>query len=37
MSSITVQPLPVPEGSGVNFGAAVSNVDIENLTGKMIL
>ncbi|KAI0153359.1 alpha-ketoglutarate dependent xanthine dioxygenase [Pestalotiopsis sp. NC0098] len=32
MSSITVQPLPVPEGSGVNFGAAVSNVDIENLT-----
>lgn len=34
MSAITVQPLPCPEGSGVQFGAVVSGVDIENLTGK---
>ncbi|ETS84597.1 dioxygenase [Pestalotiopsis fici W106-1] len=32
MSSITVEPLAVPETSGVKFGATVSNVDIENLT-----
>lgn len=24
-----------PEGSGVGFGAIVSNVDVENLTGKI--
>lgn len=34
MSAITVQPLAVPEGSSIKFGAAVSNVDIEKLTGK---
>ncbi|KAK4147635.1 uncharacterized protein C8A04DRAFT_8884 [Dichotomopilus funicola] len=28
----TVTPFPVAEGSGVNFGAVVSNVDIEQLT-----
>ncbi|KAJ4390653.1 Alpha-ketoglutarate-dependent xanthine dioxygenase xan-1 [Gnomoniopsis smithogilvyi] len=32
MSSISVQPLSVPEGSGIKFGAVVSNVDLENLT-----
>jgi len=30
---ITVEPITVPEGSGINFGAQISNVDIENLTG----
>lgn len=35
MSSITVQPLSVPAGSGIKFGAVVSNVDLENLTGKV--
>jgi hypothetical protein len=34
MSSITVTPLAVPETSDVRFGATVSNVDIEHLTGK---
>ncbi len=29
-----VTPLPVPDGSAINFGASVSNLDIENLTGK---
>lgn len=33
-SSITVEPLAVPEGSGIDFGASVANVDIEKLTGK---
>ncbi|KAH7140914.1 hypothetical protein EDB81DRAFT_799162 [Dactylonectria macrodidyma] len=31
-SKVTVQPLPSSEGSKVNFGAVVSNIDIENLT-----
>lgn len=35
MSSITVQPMSLPEGSGVNFGAVINGVDIENLTGKI--
>lgn len=35
MSGITVEPLRFPETSGVNFGASVRNVDIENLTGKI--
>lgn len=30
----TVTPLPVAEDSGIDFGAVVSNVDIEQLTGK---
>ena len=34
MSPLTVQPLSLPEGSQVNFGAVVSGADIENLTGK---
>ncbi len=34
MSPITIQPLTPPEGSQINFGAVVSNVDIENLSGK---
>ncbi|KAB5572105.1 hypothetical protein GE09DRAFT_657624 [Coniochaeta sp. 2T2.1] len=32
ISRITVEPLKVPTDSQVNFGATVSNVDIENLT-----
>lgn len=35
MSAAVVTPLDVPEGSKVNFGATVSGVDIENLTGKI--
>ena len=31
---ITVEPIAVPEGSSITFGAVVSNVDIENLTGR---
>ncbi|KAH6976299.1 hypothetical protein BKA56DRAFT_589395 [Ilyonectria sp. MPI-CAGE-AT-0026] len=31
-SAVTVQPIPSPEGSNIDFGAVVSNVDIENLT-----
>jgi hypothetical protein len=30
---ITVKPIAVPEGSGVNFGAEISGVDIEHLNG----
>jgi hypothetical protein len=29
-----VQPIAVPEGSAIDFGATVSGVDIENLNGK---
>lgn len=35
MSNITVQPLPSSEGSSVDFGAIVSNVNIENISGKI--
>lgn len=31
---ISVEPVAVPEGSGVNFGAIISDIDIENLSGK---
>jgi hypothetical protein len=31
---ISVEPVAVPEGSGVNFGAVISDIDIENLSGK---
>ena len=37
MSSIKVQPISAPEGSQINFGAVVSGVDIEQLTGKAAL
>jgi hypothetical protein len=30
----SVQPLPVPEESKVNFGAVITDIDVENLTGK---
>jgi hypothetical protein len=33
---ISVKPIEVAEGSGVNFGAEISNVDIENLTGMQL-
>ncbi|KAK0722156.1 TfdA family taurine catabolism dioxygenase TauD [Lasiosphaeria miniovina] len=32
MSAAVVQPLALPEGSQINFGASVSSVDVENLT-----
>lgn len=35
-SNITIKPLVVPKDSGINFGATVSNVDIEKLTGKTL-
>ncbi|KAH6892419.1 hypothetical protein B0T10DRAFT_483750 [Thelonectria olida] len=31
-SQTTVQPIPSPEGSNIDFGAVVSNVDIEHIT-----
>jgi hypothetical protein len=34
-SQVTVQPIPSPEGSNIDFGAVVSNVDIEHITGKI--
>jgi len=34
MTSAIVTPLKCPEGSKIDFGATVSGVDIENLTGK---
>jgi len=33
-SQIEISPIPVPSGSAINFGATVTNVDVENLTGK---
>jgi hypothetical protein len=30
----TVERLQAPEGSGINFGAVISGIDIENMTGK---
>jgi hypothetical protein len=33
VSQITVEPLAVPQGSNINFGAKVTGVDIENLSG----
>ncbi|KAH0425563.1 TfdA family Taurine catabolism dioxygenase TauD [Colletotrichum camelliae] len=34
-SQATITPLTTAEGSAVDFGAVVSNVDIENLTGRI--
>lgn len=34
-SPITVQPFAPVEGSQVDFGAFVSNADVEKLTGKI--
>ncbi|KAF7563653.1 hypothetical protein G7046_g433 [Stylonectria norvegica] len=34
-SNATVKPLVSPTGSDIDFGAIVSNVDIESLTGKI--
>jgi len=34
---VSVEPIAVPEGSGVNFGASISGIDIENLTGMQII
>lgn len=33
-SKIVVEPLPTPANSAINFGATVSNVDVEKLSGK---
>jgi hypothetical protein len=32
--TITIEPLVTPKGSSFKFGATVSGVDVENLTGK---
>jgi hypothetical protein len=34
-SQVKVEPLVPTEGSQINFGATVTNVDVENLTGKI--
>ena len=34
-SGAVIKPIAHPAGSGIDFGAVVSNVDIENLTGKI--
>ena len=35
-SEVRVEPFAPTKGSKVNFGAAVTNVDLENLTGKVL-
>ena len=30
----SVERIPISEGSGINFGAIISGIDIEHLTGK---
>lgn len=32
-SSLDIKPLLVPKESGVNFGAEVYDIDVENLSG----
>jgi hypothetical protein len=34
---VSVERIAVPEGSGVNFGASISGLDIENLSGMLNL
>jgi len=34
VTPVTVSPIAVPEGSGINFGATISGVDIETISGK---
>jgi hypothetical protein len=36
INPVSVERIAVPEGSGVNFGASISGLDIENLTGMCI-
>ena len=33
MPGITVEKLAPPAGSDIDFGAVISNVDLENITG----
>lgn len=33
MPAPTVEPLTLPAGSDIDFGAVVTNADLENLTG----
>lgn len=35
VKEVSVEPIAVPEGSAVNFGASISGLDIENLTGML--
>jgi hypothetical protein len=35
-SQIRVESIVAPEGSDINFGATVSNVNVENITGKSV-
>lgn len=37
VKEISVERIAVPESSGVNFGASISGLDIENLTGMLAL
>ncbi|ETL36572.1 hypothetical protein L916_11471, partial [Phytophthora nicotianae] len=34
IQAIQVTPIQVPNGSAVDFGAAITNVDLENITDK---
>lgn len=34
-SQVKIESLPVPAGSAINFGAFATNVDVENITGKI--
>jgi hypothetical protein len=33
---VSVTPLAAPAGSAINFGASISGLDLENLTGKSL-
>lgn len=33
-SQVVVTPIAAPVGSAIDFGATVSNIDVENITGK---
>jgi hypothetical protein len=35
-SQITITPISPPAESSIDFGAVVSNVDIENISGKIL-
>lgn len=37
IAPVSVEPVAVSEGSGVNFGAIISNIDIEHMTGRSII
>jgi hypothetical protein len=34
ITPVTVEPMAPPKGSAIDFGAVISGIDLENLTGK---